>query len=484
MARPHTPKIDETRRVDGTVAYSTRIMVDGDRRTVRLGDERDGVTRLMAERELARVIEEVRLGCWAPEDDGTSATRPREPEPPFAEVAKRFMAYKRSKQLRDSTLDFLAWALDAHLVPYFGRRRPSRISTDHVIAYSDHQVAQRERIVRLRARGEYLAGPRGGAMRELSNASINLTLRVLAEVLEWSAQKGWRAKAGNPAAGWRLAQRPRPVPVLEPDEIADLLAAVATPRACRRQSQAAMARAERITRLRDDEGLEWTAIAERVGVARSTAVYHYQRRRDLQAGRIGGARAMADRVFVAALLYSGARVAELCDLDVDDVALEHEKFSIRDSKTPDGVREVDMTRTLCVLVAEYFEARGWPAGSEPAFPDANGRRRDKGQVNKQVLAPAVRLANERRAARGLGRLPRVSAHVMRHTNITLGLEAGYPVQYVMEQVGHRHPTTTLKIYAKVLARRDREQLHERFDLLIGGGPAQREARADDLGRAA
>lgn len=200
-------------------------MVGGRRRTIPLGDERDGVTRLMAERRLATIRDDVRLGRWEPDGGDRSAAPTREPEPTFAEVAGRFLAFKRSSQLRDSTIEHLRWTLEVHLVPHFGRRRPSQIAPNDVIAYSDHQVVQRERIAALRERGKYLTGSRGGALRELSNRSINDTLRVLAELLGWAARKGWGDGQANPAAGWRLKEKPRLVAALEPDELADLLGA-------------------------------------------------------------------------------------------------------------------------------------------------------------------------------------------------------------------------------------------------------------------
>jgi hypothetical protein len=45
------------------------------------------------------------------------------------------------------------------------------------------------------------------------------------------------------------------------------------------------------------------------------------------------------------------------------------------------------------------------------------------------------------------------------------LEAGAPVPYVQAQVGHEDATTTLKIYAQVLGRRDRRRHGQAFDAL-------------------
>ncbi|MBD0283751.1 MAG: tyrosine-type recombinase/integrase [Thermoleophilaceae bacterium] len=65
-------------------------------------------------------------------------------------------------------------------------------------------------------------------------------------------------------------------------------------------------------------------------------------------------------------------------------------------------------------------------------------------------------------------LPRTRPHTLRRTYITLALEAGLPVPFVMAQVGHCDARTTLQIYAKVLARRDRSDHGRTFDELVGG----------------
>ena len=80
MARPRTGSVRTHVRADGTARYSARIMVYGNRETVELGDERDGMTKLMAERRLAEVLEEIRLGTWESSRRGGAGGR-RRPEP-------------------------------------------------------------------------------------------------------------------------------------------------------------------------------------------------------------------------------------------------------------------------------------------------------------------------------------------------------------------------------------------------------------------
>ena len=87
----------------------------------------------------------------------------------------------------------------------------------------------------------------------------------------------------------------------------------------------------------------------------------------------------------------------------------------------------------------------------------------------RVLRPAVRRANERRERRGLPPLPnRVTAHTLRRTYISMMFAAGAEIPYVMAQVGHEDSKVTLQIYARVLKRRDRDEIGRAFDHLLLG----------------
>lgn len=47
--------------------------------------------------------------------------------------------------------------------------------------------------------------------------------------------------------------------------------------------------------------------------------------------------------------------------------------------------------------------------------------------------------------------------------------AGYDLPYIQAQVGHRDPSTTLAIYAQVIARPDRDRLRAEIRQLLGVG---------------
>lgn len=86
-------------------------------------------------------------------------------------------------------------------------------------------------------------------------------------------------------------------------------------------------------------------------------------------------------------------------------------------------------------------------GDAPAFPTRTGQFRDKDNLNRRVIGPVERAAAELLAERGLPPLPmKLSAHAFRRTYITLMAEAGAPITYVQDQVGHESARLTLEIY--------------------------------------
>ena len=145
---------------------------------------------------------------------------------------------------------------------------------------------------------------------------------------------------------------------------------------------------------------------------------------------------------------------------------------IDEAKTDAGNRHVDLSLDVTEeLMASRAERR--PASpDEYVFPTASGRPRDKENISRRVLGPTVKRANELRAERNLPPLPKVTPHALRRTYISLMIEAGAPLPYVMSQVGHADSRTTLEIYAQVQKRLSRKQVHRAFDdLLASAGSA-------------
>lgn len=144
-------------------------------------------------------------------------------------------------------------------------------------------------------------------------------------------------------------------------------------------------------------------------------------------------------------------VSELCALNTEDFDLGASPFHIDKSKTPTGARAVDIHPRLLEELKLYRSRRGPSALAAPAFPTRNGSRREKDNVRKNVIAPAVAHANELRLACGENRIRvHVTPDPFRRTYITFVVAAGYDIPYVQAEVGHEHRTTTLAIYAQVM----------------------------------
>ncbi len=96
---------------------------------------------------------------------------PQAPEP-VAEVptfhvfASEWVAAREVEGLRPRTVEYLRWALTSHLLPVFAEMRVDQITVEETDRY---------------ARGKATEGT-------LSNASVNKTIEVLAQVLETAVE--------------------------------------------------------------------------------------------------------------------------------------------------------------------------------------------------------------------------------------------------------------------------------------------------------
>jgi len=246
---------------------------------------------------------------------------------------------------------------------------------------------------------------------------------------------------------------------LEPDEILSLLeAAELIDNPVRPET---LQKAEEVRRLRDGEKLTIKQIAAEIGMSEGGVCWIYERRR----GRVASSR----RAIIATLAASGTRNTELCNVRWSDLDFQHGKIRVRQSKTARGVREVDMTPWLRDELLTYRASRDHVSAEAPAFPTASGGFRDKDNLNRRVIGPVERAAVKLRAEQGLPPPPtKVSAHAFRRAYITLMAEAGAPITYVQDQVGHESARLTLEIYARVSRSRDRANWGHAFDGLMAG----------------
>ena len=266
----------------------------------------------------------------------------------------------------------------------------------------------------------------------------------------------------NPARekGLRLKEQRTRGNILEVDELEDLLAAAAEIDQRATPEYSSEGQGACAPRLRTDMGPSRPAPRRR------------RSHRDLLLRAVASTNPSGRRAILACLAGAGLRNTELCLVDVLDVDFVHGLINVADAKTEAGIRKVDLSPMLHQDLLAWSCALPSPPPDSPFFPTRAGTRRDKDNINAHVLRPAIRRANQRRTARNLPPLPpRVTAHTLRRTYISMMFAAGAELPYVMAQVGHDDSKVTLEIYARILKRRDRDQIGRAFDaLLIGGGP--------------
>jgi len=133
----------------------------------------------------------------------------------------------------------------------------------------------------------------------------------------------------------------------------------------------------------------------------------------------------------------------------EDGRASSRRCQVSDSKTTAGVREVDMSPFLREDLLVYRASLQEVSADGLAFPSRAGTTHTRQNINRRVIAPAVRLADERRSGRGESPLPpRVTAHTFRRTYVTMCAQFGRSLSYVQAQVGHTDANTTNRYYVQ------------------------------------
>ncbi len=457
MPRPTSVQIIRNTRKDGSTTFGLRVRTGGDDEVVSLGNSGEGRDEVRVDGARKQLLAKIELGLWMP--GAASGQGDPDEEPTFRELATDWLQdRKRNPAIRPRTTELNESQLTRYLVPFFGELLPSQITSQQIKQYRRQLHDDNAQIRARREAGKPLVDPRTAQrLRTLGNESINKTLRTLAQILDDAEDATWIDR--NPARGKRAREpheRRRRSGALDLDEFISLLdAAELIDRA--RHSARTLERAEIARALRDDAGLEWKAIAQRLGVAPTTAIYLYGCREHDRSQIVVGPR----RAVIATLGLAGPRVTELCMLDNQDMDLTKARLFIQDSKTEAGVRDVDIHgRLLSELQLHRAQVRTYGI-EKPAFPTRAGTRRDKDNVRRNVVNPVVERANELRVSREQPPIHvHVTPHTFRRTYITHMLAAGHDIPYVQSQVGHEDPSTTLAIYAQLIRRPDREQMRQ------------------------
>ena len=157
-----------------------------------------------------------------------------------------------------------------------------------------------------------------------------------------------------------------------------------------------------------------------------------------------GPLALRDRAMVEVLYASGARVAELCGLDLEDIDYERQTIRVFGK----GSKE----RTIPIGNPAMRALKDWLANGRPelvkenaekcVFIGARGKRIDQRAVRTVVY----------NALSALEGFERMGPHALRHSAATHLLEGGADLRTVQEILGHASLATT-QIYTHVSTER-------------------------------
>lgn len=432
------------RKRDGQYSYALRVRHEGRRVYMRLGREIDGWNDHAARAELSRILNEIAAGTWnppAPEIEDTDR------DPGFHEFASWWLS-EREPAIGQSAYDDYLNLLSRHLLPRFSALRLSQITYERIARYRTAKQLESKRLQAARDRGEVLKDRSGRPLRPFGPRQINASVALLAQILARAVKSEAFAITHNPARERDLRVRRKQRAGrrhLEADEVIDVLDAAGELDVPIRAIT--IERGLEARRLRDELQLPWKEIGVRLGCALTTAIWLYQ--------QVGSDRSAPQprRTLLAVLALSGLRSAEATELLWRHVDFTHGRIVIANSKTDAGRREVQMSAYLRGALGGYHESLGEVVPDALLFPTRTGRARTRQNVNSIVIAPAVRLAEDARAARGDAPLPpNITAHTFRRTYVTLSAQFGRSLAYVQSQVGHTDVNTTNRHYLQGSAR--------------------------------
>ena len=145
----------------------------------------------------------------------------------------------------------------------------------------------------------------------------------------------------------------------------------------------------------------------------------------LDAAHASGGR---DHALICLLLLSGLRVSEAISIDIADLDIERGHQVVR-LVGKGGTRR---TIPLAPRTTDAVHATIGGRRSGPVVTDDLGNPMNRHQAQRAV----------QRLARGAGIAKTISPHSLRHTMVTLALEAGVPIHVVQDAAGHASPDTT------------------------------------------
>ena len=168
-----------------------------------------------------------------------------------------------------------------------------------------------------------------------------------------------------------------------------------------------------------------------------------------------------DATLLATLYDTGARVSELAGLAVRDIRLEKPAMA---SLTGKGrkTRHVPLTGNTITLLAAYLAEHRLDQPGRDDHPVFYGQHRDG--LTRGGIAWIIRKYQDQIGDPPLAGAS-ISPHVLRHSKAMHLYEAGVPLPYVRDILGHVDPSTT-EIYARASTEAKRKALEAAYQGIV------------------
>jgi integrase/recombinase XerD len=157
-----------------------------------------------------------------------------------------------------------------------------------------------------------------------------------------------------------------------------------------------------------------------------------------------------DRILLALLYNTGARVSELLGIRVSDVTLEGGTPSVRLRGKGRKQRTVPLWKETAAQIHQWLQYAQLRA-DQPLVPNRYGQEMTRSNVAER-LALAVALATER-CPQLVGRV--ISPHTLRHSTAMHLLQGGVDITVIALWLGHESPVTTHGYIEADLAMKER-----------------------------
>jgi integrase len=406
VGRPAQGGLSAKQLSDGRLAWIARFSAYGKREKLTIGHNPPWDEQ-RAQEELAYILQQVKRGVWEPPDRAPAMPAPgiTAPRLTIAQLSHEYIEHRTTRGKTPKGEGQQEELLQQHILPDWGKLHPEDATPENVRRFIDAKVKQSERLrklwdegLRTDAKGARLARPFGA--RRL-NRSITALYRVLEHAHAFHDAPNMTDKLRKLEL---LLDEPKPVKShFFITQVALLIEAAVELDAESRQRRA------------------WSAEA-----------------------------------FVAALLLTGVRLDEACQLRIGEVHRETHALNIAGSKTETGIREVNVVYGLQPILYRYLDTyREGASGSAFVFATRNGTALSPNNAREDIWYPAVERAQQLAAKRGITDSwpAKANPHVSRRTYITHLFEINEPVPYVQAQVGHADSALTIQVYNDVEKRR-------------------------------